>query len=199
MLVNAVSESGICNFDSAQTPTGTRIGKIEAMKAFLGVLGDDLMHRDLADIDPRRLAEGRHEETTSVAQLLCALASEMDLKRDNNLSISVASSVAGSSTMAYSRATDVWTVPNTVQSRTPESSFLFSSSSSDRGDGSTIVFDGGGQQPKPSEVRYDGWIEPVQGDLEAFESSRFVADVPDLRMVRPIIDVSPFALVLTCA
>ncbi|OAX36481.1 hypothetical protein K503DRAFT_721317 [Rhizopogon vinicolor AM-OR11-026] len=53
------------------------LAKVEAMKVFLGVLECDVLPPDedigLADIDPRRLAEGGWEETVFVGELLCWL------------------------------------------------------------------------------------------------------------------------------
>lgn len=53
------------------------LAKVEAMKVFLGVLECDILppHEDigLADLDPRRLAEGGWEESVFVGELLCWL------------------------------------------------------------------------------------------------------------------------------
>jgi hypothetical protein len=53
------------------------LAKVEAMKVFLGVLECDVLPQDedigLADLDPRRLAEGGWEETVFVGELLCWL------------------------------------------------------------------------------------------------------------------------------
>lgn len=53
------------------------LAKVEAMKVFLGVLECDVLPADedigLADLDPRRLADGCWEETVFVGELLCWL------------------------------------------------------------------------------------------------------------------------------
>lgn len=53
------------------------LAKVEAMKVFLGVLECDVVPADedigLADLDPRRLADGCWEETVFVGELLCWL------------------------------------------------------------------------------------------------------------------------------
>ncbi|KAG1732439.1 uncharacterized protein EDB91DRAFT_1151983 [Suillus paluster] len=53
------------------------LAKVEAMKVFLGVLECDVLPSDedigLADLDPRRLADGCWEETVFVGELLCWL------------------------------------------------------------------------------------------------------------------------------
>lgn len=53
------------------------LAKVEAMKVFLGVLECDILPPDedigLADLDPRRLAEGAWEESVFVGELLCWL------------------------------------------------------------------------------------------------------------------------------
>ncbi|KAG1849903.1 hypothetical protein DFJ58DRAFT_794328 [Suillus subalutaceus] len=53
------------------------LAKVEAMKVFLGVLECDVLPAEedvgLADLDPRRLADGCWEETVFVGELLCWL------------------------------------------------------------------------------------------------------------------------------
>lgn len=53
------------------------LAKVEAMKVFLGVFECDVLPADedigLADLDPRRLADGCWEETVFVGELLCWL------------------------------------------------------------------------------------------------------------------------------
>ncbi|EIN12919.1 hypothetical protein PUNSTDRAFT_131150 [Punctularia strigosozonata HHB-11173 SS5] len=55
--------------------------KVQAMKIFLGVLEDDVLQQDvgLANVDPRRLAEGEWDETVYVGQVLCWLARRRDI------------------------------------------------------------------------------------------------------------------------
>jgi hypothetical protein len=57
--------------------------KVEAMKIFLGVLADDLLVQtgfgetvinEVAEIDPRKLARGDHEECFIIGEVLCRLA-----------------------------------------------------------------------------------------------------------------------------
>ncbi|KZT09217.1 uncharacterized protein LAESUDRAFT_756860 [Laetiporus sulphureus 93-53] len=50
--------------------------KMQAVKVFLGVLGGDVIQRDvgLSKVDPRRLARGAWEEVVFVGELLCWLA-----------------------------------------------------------------------------------------------------------------------------
>ena len=49
----------------------TRHGRLEAMKVFLGVLGDDMLGIDLAGtVDPRVLAEGGEDEVGMVCEAL---------------------------------------------------------------------------------------------------------------------------------
>lgn len=50
--------------------------KVEAVKIFLGVLGNDLLEMDLSDIDPRRLARGELEEVEYVSRLLILVAKQ---------------------------------------------------------------------------------------------------------------------------
>lgn len=48
----------------------TRAGRTEAMKWFLGVLGDDVLGRDLGEIDPRVLGEGGATQVREAADAL---------------------------------------------------------------------------------------------------------------------------------
>ncbi|TDL14556.1 hypothetical protein BD410DRAFT_797096 [Rickenella mellea] len=62
---------------SAETrQSRTRRAKVEAMKIFLGTFEDDIVGKDvgLDDVDPRRLADGEHDEVVYVGELLCWLA-----------------------------------------------------------------------------------------------------------------------------
>ncbi|EMD40068.1 hypothetical protein CERSUDRAFT_112281 [Gelatoporia subvermispora B] len=49
--------------------------KVDAMKIFLGVLGNDVIQADvgLSDIDPRRLASGERDEVVLIGEILCWL------------------------------------------------------------------------------------------------------------------------------
>lgn len=48
----------------------TRAGRTEAMKWFLGILGDDVLGQDLGMIDPRMLAEGGQAQVRGAADAL---------------------------------------------------------------------------------------------------------------------------------
>jgi len=48
----------------------TRAGRTEAMKWFLGVLGDDILGKELGKVDPRMLAEGGEVEARIAAEAL---------------------------------------------------------------------------------------------------------------------------------
>ncbi|CAG8781301.1 9715_t:CDS:2, partial [Acaulospora colombiana] len=50
--------------------------KVEAIKVFLGVLGSDVLQRDLSSIDPRRLARGEFKEVAYVGGLLVQVAKQ---------------------------------------------------------------------------------------------------------------------------
>jgi hypothetical protein len=59
--------------------------KVEAMKIFLGVLEGDVFQSDvgLADLDPRRLANGEWQETVYIGRILCELARSNGLLPDD--------------------------------------------------------------------------------------------------------------------
>ncbi|KAL5520070.1 hypothetical protein ACEPAG_1730 [Sanghuangporus baumii] len=67
----------------------THAARVEAMKIFIGVLEDDVLGVDvgLGDIDPRRLAEGRRNETLRVTQTLCWLGKRMNYISQDGLSV----------------------------------------------------------------------------------------------------------------
>jgi hypothetical protein len=54
----------------------TAQSKVESIKVFLGVLGNDVLHRDLSSIDPRRLARGELKEVAYVGGLLVQVAKQ---------------------------------------------------------------------------------------------------------------------------
>jgi len=58
----------------------THAGRIEAMKVFLGILGDDLLQHDLTMIDPQKLANGELKETRLISHLLSELYQNARLK-----------------------------------------------------------------------------------------------------------------------
>lgn len=50
--------------------------KVEAVKVFLGVLGNDVLKLDLSDVDPRRLARGEWKEVVYTGILLVRVAKQ---------------------------------------------------------------------------------------------------------------------------
>ncbi|KAH8114449.1 hypothetical protein DFH11DRAFT_218131 [Phellopilus nigrolimitatus] len=75
---------------SAETrKSATYPARVEAMKIFIGVLEDDVLGVDvgLEEIDPRRLAEGQHEEVVYVAEILCWLGKKMNYISGDGLSV----------------------------------------------------------------------------------------------------------------
>jgi hypothetical protein len=53
--------------------------QVEAVKMFLGVLGNDVLREDLSAIDPRRVAQGEREEIMYVGKLLLLVAKRVGL------------------------------------------------------------------------------------------------------------------------
>jgi hypothetical protein len=53
--------------------------QVEAVKMFLGVLGNDVLREDLSAIDPRRVAQGEWEEIKYVGKLLLLVAKRVGL------------------------------------------------------------------------------------------------------------------------
>lgn len=75
-LILAIFESMLrsrLSISSETRKSRTRPARIEAMKIFLGVLGDDVLgvEAGLGNLDPMRLADGFPEETCRVAGILC--------------------------------------------------------------------------------------------------------------------------------
>lgn len=75
---------------SAETRrAATRSARVEIMKIFLGVLEDDIIgfNIGLAEIDPRRLADGKKDEVFYVAKVLCWLGKKMGYISEDGLSV----------------------------------------------------------------------------------------------------------------
>ena len=65
----------------------TAQSKVEAVKIFLGVLGNDVLKIDLSDVDPRRLARGEWREVVYVGLLLIQVATQVGLLEPEALDI----------------------------------------------------------------------------------------------------------------
>ncbi|EJD46347.1 hypothetical protein AURDEDRAFT_184354 [Auricularia subglabra TFB-10046 SS5] len=98
----------------------TKTARIEAMKVFLAVLETDVLHEDvgIADVDPRRLADGEWDECVFVAELLVWLARDMqylpDEARQQEEPRAESSSMAASRSAAAMQEPDRSTATTTV-------------------------------------------------------------------------------------
>ncbi|KIM26562.1 hypothetical protein M408DRAFT_330519 [Serendipita vermifera MAFF 305830] len=87
--------------------------KVEAVKVFLGVLGNDILKLDLSDIEPRRLARGEWEEVVYVGTLLVRVAKQVGVLEVDAIDI-IDSNPDITTEQAFSKAQNKqFTSPNT--------------------------------------------------------------------------------------
>lgn len=171
--------------------------KIQAMKIFLGVLGNDILQTDvgLSDVDPRRLARGEWDEVVFVGGLLCWLGHKLGFLAQpyalplrstspstqcTNLSMhSVVPSSSDTSVAvpseSHSSHTPLRPVPRCIH-EVEEPTIVLPTQYHDSFADPTTTFDTSSSTdcPGPMPVRYTGWIDEVDVDLEvqSFESTR---------------------------
>lgn len=166
----------------------TRAGRTEAMKWFLGVLGDDVLARDLGMIDPRLLAEGREAEVEAAADALL-LASHLNLFRVEDahqvdgVSASESSSETGpihnvdSTTSAFEDGDEQTAMTmGTDYSRTMGQTTVVSSSSSE-----VVEEDGGGSILVNSDADFDDGDDEEEALAELDDVNREVVKLLGLR------------------
>ncbi|KLO06631.1 hypothetical protein SCHPADRAFT_683354 [Schizopora paradoxa] len=98
-----------------------RDARIDCMKIFLGILGDDVLGiaAGIDRIDPVRLADGMPEETTRVAQLFCWLGKKMNYIAEDGSYIDerVASRAEANENTTAANVSPSMTADTTVESR----------------------------------------------------------------------------------
>jgi hypothetical protein len=131
----------------------TRAGRIEAMKWFLGVLGDDILGRELGSVDPRMLAEGGEVEVRIAAEALLLAWDSGLFDKDTTLPLSHASTVAGDPIGQEDLEED--------NDNDSEEQTTGSVVTENRTVGQTTAVSQSNISTASQQVRYDGWIQVV--------------------------------------
>jgi len=127
----------------------TRAGRTEAMKWFLGVLGDDILGKELGRVDPRRLAEGGEAEARTAAEALLLAWDSGLFDTDATLPLSQAASLP--STVQWAIEHEEEDGEQATESIMTENRTVGQTTAASQSDASTTW----------QQVRYDGWIQVV--------------------------------------
>ena len=139
----------------------TRAGRTEAMKWFLGVLGDDILGRELGSVDPRMLAEGGEVEVRLAAEALLLAWDSGLFDKDATLPLSHASTVAGDPLWGIGQEED--------DQGDDDDEATESAVTENRTVGQTTAVSQSNISTASQQVRYDGWIELVDEEETAAE------------------------------
>lgn len=120
--------------------SNTRNVRIDSMKIFLGILGDDVLGitAGIDRIDPVRLADGMPEETTRIAQLFCWLGKRMNYISEDGSFIDARVASRGEANEGHGVAS---VSPSVTADTTMESRLSIHSSQTESDDQTTVMAD----------------------------------------------------------
>lgn len=147
----------------------TRAGRTEAMKWFLGVLGDDILGKELGNVDPRMLAEGGDVETRMAAETLLLAWDSGLFDIDATLPrASLPSTVVKDTLGPIEHEEDDDDEEGVMESVLTENGTVGQTTAVSESDISTAS----------QQVRYDGWIQVVDEEEPVAEMSIDVNAIP---------------------